>query len=157
MKIKKIIFTILFTFICFAGSAFANSKKPLFLNPAAENGTISIKKSQLSKDAAYVNYKAGDITVQLIAVIADDETYRLSFNTCQSCNPSPKAFFLQKGRKLVCQNCGNQFTMNDVGAASYGCNPARIPFTETDSELIVSTEVLEKVSPAFRLWQGITK
>ena len=35
MKIKKIIFTILFTFICFAGSAFANSKKPLFLNPAA--------------------------------------------------------------------------------------------------------------------------
>ena len=157
MKIKKFIFTFLFVFISFAGSAFANSKKPLFLNPAVENGRISIKKSQLSKDAAYVNYKAGNITVQLIAVIGDDGSYRLSFNTCQSCNPSPKAFFLQKGRKLICQNCGNQFTMNDVGSPSYGCNPARIPYTETETELIVSTEVLEDVSPAFRLWQGRTE
>lgn len=154
---RKNIFTLLFSFICFTGLGFANAKNPVFFNPAAGNGMISIKKSQLSKDAAFVNYKVGEITVQLIAVIADDNTYRLSFNTCQSCNPSPKAYFLQKGRKLVCQNCGNQFTMNDVGAASFGCNPARIPFTQTDTEIFVSTEILEKAAPAFRLWQGITK
>ncbi len=78
----------------------------------------------------------------------------LLYNTCQSCNPSPKAFFVQQGRKLVCQNCGNQFTMNDVGKSSYGCNPAQIPFTQTDNELLVSTAVLEKVAPAFTRWQG---
>ncbi|MBO6099800.1 MAG: DUF2318 domain-containing protein [Spirochaetaceae bacterium] len=152
MKRKTFLFTMIF--ICIAGFVFASAKNPVFINPAAENGMIAIKKSRLSKDAAFVNYKAGDITVQLIAVVADDGTYRLSFNTCQSCNPSPNAYFAQEGKNLVCQNCGNQFTMNDVGAASYGCNPAMIPYTQTDSELIVSTEILEKVAPAFKRWQG---
>lgn len=152
---KRFFSTVFAVFVL--STALASAKTPLFLNPQAENGMISIKKSDLSKDAAFVNYKAGGITVQLIAVIADDRDYRLSFNTCQSCNPSPKAFFVQKGRKLVCQNCGNKFTMNDVGIASYGCNPARIPFTQTDTELLVSTEVLEKAAPAFRQWKGKTE
>ena len=47
--------------------------------------------------------------------------------------------------------------MNDVGSASYGCNPARIPFKENSSEIFVSTDVLEKASPAFRKWQGKTE
>ena len=156
-NMKRKTFLSAMIFICAAGFVFASAKNPVFLNPSAKNGVIAIKKSKLTKDAAYVNYKAGDITVQLIAVTADDGTYRLSFNTCQSCNPSPKAYFVQKGRKLVCQNCGNEFTMNDVGKPSYGCNPAQIPFTQNDTELLVSTEVLEKVAPAFKRWQGPTK
>ena len=107
--------------ICAAGFVFASAKNPVFLNPSAKNGVIAIKKSKLTKDAAYVNYKAGDITVQLIAVTAEDGTYRLSFNICQS------------------------------------CNPAQIPFTQNDTELLVSTEVLEKAAPAFKRWQGPTK
>ena len=149
---KKLFFTTML-FALISTFTFA-AKKPKYITPAPKNGQIVIKKSQLSKDASYINYKAGDVTVQLIAVIADDNTYRLSFNTCQSCNPSPKAYFAQEGRRLVCQNCGNQFTMNDVGTASYGCSPAMLPFTQTDSELIVSTEILEKVAPAFKRWQG---
>ena len=149
---KKLFFTTML-FALISTFTFA-AKKPKYITPAPKNGQIVIKKSQLSKDASYINYKAGDVTVQLIAVIADDNTYRLSFNTCQSCNPSPKAYFAQDGRRLVCQNCGNQFTMNDVGKASYGCNPAMLPFTQTDSELIVSTEILEKVALAFKRWQG---
>ena len=152
---KKLFFTTML-FALISTFTFA-AKKPKYITPAPKNGQIVIKKSQLSKDASYINYKAGDVTVQLIAVIADDNTYRLSFNTCQSCNPSPKAYFAQDGRRLVCQNCGNQFTMNDVGKPSNGCNPAQIPFTQTDSELIVSTEVLEQVAPAFKRWQGPVK
>ena len=148
---KTILVTMLFALI--STFAFA-AKKPKYITPVPKNGQIVIKKSQLSKDASYINYSAGGVSVQLIAVIADDNTYRLSFNTCQNCNPSPNAYFAQEGKNLVCQNCGNQFSMNDVGAASYGCNPAMIPYTQTDSELIVSTEILEKVSPAFKRWQG---
>ena len=151
---KRFFSTVFAVFVL--STVLASAKTPLFLNPQAENGMISIKKSDLSKDAAFVNYKAGGITVQLIAVISDDGNYRLSFNTCQSCNPSPKAYFVQQGRKLVCQNCGNQFTMNDVGKSSYGCNPAQIPFTQTDNEFLVSTAVLEKAAPAFKRWQGRT-
>ena len=149
---KLLLVTMLFALI--SGLTFAAAKRPQYITPLPKNGQIAIKKSQLSKDASFINYKAGDVTVQLIAVIADDNTYRLSFNTCQSCNPSPKAFFAQQGKKLICQNCGNQFTMNDVGKASYGCNPAMLPFTQTDSELVVSTEILDKVAPAFKRWRG---
>lgn len=149
---KLLLVTMLFTLI--SGLTFAAAKKLKYITPVPKNGQLSIKKSQLTKDASFINYKAGDITVQLIALIADDNTYRLSFNTCQSCNPSPKAYFVQQGKKLVCQNCGNQFTMNDVGKASYGCNPAMIPFTQTDSEILVSTEILEMAAPAFKRLQG---
>lgn len=153
----KNILSMMFSIFFVVSASFATAKTPLYLNPVAKNGVISIKKTELSKDATFVNYKVGDVTVQLIAVIADDNTYRISFNTCQSCNPSPKAYFVQKGKKLICQNCGNQFIMNDVGSASYGCNPARIPFKENSSEIFVSTDVLEKASPAFRKWQGKTE
>ena len=155
MRIKILVLTIVFALIF--GVNIASAKNPLFLNPESKNGELVIKKSSLSKDATFVNYQVNGKTVQLIAVIADDNSYRLSFNTCQSCNPSPRAYFVQKGRKLVCQNCGNQFTMNDVGKASYGCNPAQIPFDERKDELVVSTDILEKVAPAFKNWQGQTE
>lgn len=82
--------TLLITMLLALISTFAfAAKKPKYITPVPKNGQITIKKSELTKDASYINYKAGDVTVQLIAVIADDNTYRLSFNTCQSCNPSP--------------------------------------------------------------------
>ena len=99
---KLLLITMLFALI--STFAFA-AKKSKYITPVPKNGQITIKKSQLSKDATYINYKAGDITVQLIAVIADDNTYRISF-------------------------------------------------TQTDSELIVSTEILKQVAPAFKNWQG---
>ena len=92
---------LLVTMLCalISGLTFAAAKKPKYITPIPKNNQITIKKSQLTKDASFINYKAGDITVQLIAVIADDNTYRVSFNTCQSCNPSPKAYFVQQGKK----------------------------------------------------------
>ncbi len=47
--------------------------------------------------------------------------------------------------------------MNDVGKASYGYNPSQIPFDERKDELVVSTDILEKVAPAFKNWQGQTE
>ena len=152
---KTFLVTILFGLI--SALSFAAAKNTQYITPVPQGGQISIKKSQLTKDASFINYKSGEITVQLIAVIADDNSFRVAFNTCQSCNPAPKAYFVQQGRKLECQNCGNQFTMNDVGSPSYGCNPARIPFTQTDSEILISTEILEKAAPEFRNWQGSVK
>ena len=125
MRIKILVLTIVFALIF--GVNIASAKNPLFLNPESKNGELVIKKSSLSKDATFVNYKVNGKTVQLIAVIADDNSYRLSFN------------------------------MNDVGKASYGCNPAQLPFDERKDELVVSTEILEKVAPAFKNWQGQTE
>ena len=88
-----------------------------------ENGEISIDTDTLTSMPMYVNYDSNGTNIQLIAVKASDGTPRLSLNTCQVCNPSPRAYFKEQNGRLVCQNCGNVFTMDSVGETSGGCYP----------------------------------
>lgn len=52
--------------------------------------------------------------MEVIAVKDSGGTVRTAFNTCQVCYSSGKGYYKQKGDKLVCQNCGNAFTMDQV-------------------------------------------
>lgn len=115
---------------------------------------IVIKKDQLSTDARFFNYEVDGVTVQMIAGIASDGTCRLSLNTCQNCSPSPQAYFTYQDNKLICMNCGNVFTMDDVGTHSGGCNPMNVEYTETEDSLQISTEVLAGYSRLFTNWAG---
>lgn len=94
--------------------------------------------------------------MQLIAGIASDGSARVALNTCQVCNPSPKAYFAQNGSKLVCQNCGNKFTMDDVGDAASGCNPTQVDHAESNGVITVATSALDAEVKAFAKWQGPT-
>lgn len=137
------------------GSYTASSEK--YITPEVQGNAVSISKSALSDEVVFVNYDADGTTVQLISVIASDGTYRLSLNTCQSCSPSPMAYFAEKDGRLVCQNCGNRFTADDVGVSSFGCNPMNIEYTDEDDSLVVSTSVLDKYASRFANWQGPTE
>lgn len=65
---------------------------------------------------------------------------------------------VQEGAALVCQNCGNSFTAEDVGSSAAGCNPMMIEnLEETDTQLIVPASDLEGVREQFKNWQGVTK
>lgn len=127
-----------------------------YVSPEVINNTISIAKSDIGKEPLYVNYDSNGTIIQLISVVADNGTYRLSLNTCQSCNPSPKAYFLEENGKLVCQNCGNEFTNDDVGISAIGCNPMNIEYTENDDNIVISVETLDMYESLFTGWQGIT-
>ena len=120
------------------------------------DGAISIAVGDLTTSPTYINYDTNGTTVQLIAGLASDGSARVALNTCQVCNPSPKAYFAQDGSKLVCQNCGNKFTMDDVGDAASGCNPTQVEFMESDGVLSVPTSVLDAEAKAFAKWQGPT-
>jgi uncharacterized membrane protein len=53
-------------------------------------------------------------------------------------------------------NCGNSFTMDQVGESSGGCNPWPIleeDKTETDSEIKISYEFLKESSDIFENWK----
>lgn len=127
-----------------------------FVTPTPQDGAISVNVADLSEAPTFVNYDANGTTVQLIAGIASDGTARIALNTCQVCNPSPKAYFAQSGNKLVCQNCGNKFTMDDVGDAALGCNPTQVEFTESNGVISVPTSALDAEAKAFAKWQGPT-
>lgn len=88
------------------------NKTAVYETPAVENGEISIDADTLTSNPMYINYDSNGTNIQLIAVKGSDGTPRLSLNTCQVCNPSPMAYFKEQNGRLVCQNCGNVFTID---------------------------------------------
>lgn len=79
-----------------------------------------------------------------------------AFNTCQVCSDSGRGFYKQVGNTLVCQNCGNRFTMNRVGVVSGGCNPWPIfdeNKTVTKDSISISYDFLSKAKVIFSGWK----
>lgn len=136
---------------------FASSSSARFTKPAVKDGKITISKSELTNHPLYVNYDSKGTTIQLIAVKASDNSARVSLNTCQSCNPSPLAYFKEQNGRLVCQNCGNVFKMDSVGALSYGCNPMSIPYQVSGNSVTVKTSDLDSYAAQFKNWKGPVK
>lgn len=99
---------------------------------ADELGNIVIDTTNIGSKATFYNYNADGTTIRLFAVKASDGTIRMAFNTCQVCNPSPKAYFVQNGKNFICQNCKNSFSTDNIGKERGGCNP--IPIT-TDERI----------------------
>lgn len=99
---------------------------------ADESGNIVIDTTNIGSKATFYNYNADGTTIRLFAVKASDVTIRMAFNTCQVCNPSPKAYFVQNGKNFICQNCKNSFATDNIGKERGGCNP--IPIT-TDERI----------------------
>ena len=134
-----------------------------FLNLAAgPDGFVSVPLARVTDKALYVNVPAADAAapvVQLIALRDRAGLARIAFNTCQTCNPSPRAWFAQRDDgRIVCQNCGNDFGPEAVGAATRGCNPAPIPgVRETADAFLVPAVALDAARPAFARWAGPKK
>ena len=129
----------------------------VYETPAVENGEISINADTLTSNPMYINYDSNGTNIQLIAVKGSDGTPRLSLNTCQVCNPSPRAYFKEQNGRLVCQNCGNVFTVDSVGETTGGCNPMYIDYKNTDGKLTVSVADLDTYTDQFASWDGPVK
>ncbi len=121
-------------------------------------GNIVIDEKDITETATFINYDADGVIIQLIAVKATDGTTRVALNTCQACNPSPKAYFVQEGEYLVCQVCGNKFHIDEVGIKHGGCNPTPVlEKKESDNEITISKDYIISFKDKFEKWKGITK
>ncbi len=160
---KREILSLLLLVLMFSLMAACSSKNEenatvnSFITPTAENGEISVDTDSLSEHPIFVNFDSNGTIIQLIAVKASDGSPRLSLNTCQACNPSPKAYFKEENGRLVCQNCGNIFTMDSVGSTSGGCNPMNIAYEISDDKITVKTADLDAYANSFSLWSGPTE
>ena len=101
---------------------------------ANEDNNIILDTSNITSTATFVNYDDDGINIQFILVRGTDNKVRIALNTCQVCNPSPKAYFVQEGEYLVCQNCGTKFHINKIGIEKGGCNPT--PVEEKKKKII---------------------
>ena len=111
-----------------------------------EGVSLVIPISEVSETAEFFPVTVDGTKMEVIAVTAPDGTIRTAFNTCQVCNGSPLAYFVQRGNTLECQACRNRFPMIRVGVDAGGCNPVPIfdeDRTVTAESITVSYEFLQ--------------
>lgn len=125
------------------------------VNTSSED--IVIDESTVTETASFYDYDADGTTVEVFAVKASDGTIRIALNTCQVCNGSPYAYFVQQGDSFICQNCMNSFDRDDIGLVHGGCNPT--PVTEDNyqienGKIIIPAEFLEQYKDNFSNWKN---
>jgi uncharacterized membrane protein len=91
---------------------------------------LIINKSDVTEVAKFYPVIVNGTKMEVIVVRATDGTIRTAFNACQVCATSGRGYYIQVGHKLVCQNCGNEFDIDDLEQVHGGCNPA--PITKND-------------------------
>ncbi len=123
-----------------------------------DNRTVTIPTEGIPETATFFNYDVDGVTVQLVALRDQNNGVHIAFNTCQSCSPSPKAYYQQSGDVLQCTNCGFTFTPEEVGIKAGGCNPWPIDGVSTDDdEITIPVSSLEAMKSTFANWAGPVK
>lgn len=120
------------------------------------DGNIVIDKNSITTTVTNISYKVDGVTIGLIAVKDSNGDIKVVVNTCQSCGGSPYAYFVQVGDKLQCQNCGNYFSIDELGNLEEdGCNPISIEEIEDKgNKIIIGTKQLKKLKDKFVNWKG---
>ena len=111
-----------------------------------KGGYLAIPIADLSQTASFYKADIDGTEIELVALKDSKGNLRTAFNSCQVCYSSGKGYYVQDGNYLVCQNCGNSFTIDQVGIASGGCNPWPIldsDRTVTDDEIQIYYDVLK--------------
>lgn len=122
----------------------------------ASGDNLIIPLEDVSEKATFYPLEVDGTKMEVIAVKDSEGNIRTAFNTCQICYDSGKGYYKQEGDELVCQNCGNSFTMDQVGETAGGCNPWPIleeNKTETDKEIKISYDFLKESSAIFSNWK----
>ena len=134
-------------------TASSDTAIPATLN---EDGDVVIQIADITETATYYSYDSNGTAMGLLAVKATDGTIRTAFDTCQVCNGSPYAYFVQQDNRFQCQNCGNVFSLDMIQQERGGCNPIPIMSDEktvTDTEIIIPAELFEDNADMFENWK----
>ena len=125
---------------------------------ADSDGNIVSPVEDITVSATFYNYVIDDVIVQLVAIRDGDNIPHISFNTCQSCSPSPKAYYVQKEDVLQCANCGSVFAPEEIGFIHGGCNPWPIEEVQIgDESIVIPVASLDSMRNKFTTWKGPTE
>lgn len=120
-------------------------------------GSLIIPVSDISSTAQFYSIEIDGVRMEVLAVKDSDGNIRTAFNTCQICYSSGRGYYVQDGDRLFCQNCGNQFTMDQVEIESGSCNPWPIAAenkTVTDDAIEISYDFLKESKDIFANWKN---
>ena len=117
---------------------------------------LVIPANTITENASFIPIEVDGTKMEVIAVRDSKGEIRTAFNTCQVCNGSELAYYKQSGNQLVCQNCGNHFSMDEVGVSAWGCNP--YPILEgqritSGDKAIIPQSLLKEAKEIFSSWK----
>lgn len=119
---------------------------------ASTNG-IEIMKADITKPT-FFKYNIEGKPMEVVAVKASDGSVRIAYNTCQVCKDSGKGYYKAEGSFLVCQNCRNAFSYDEVDVAGGGCNPVNIEGKiDNGDRYIIIHDTLVNDAPIFDRWK----
>lgn len=120
-----------------------------------EGEALVIPVSEITSTAQFYQVNVDGTVMEVIAVRDSDGNVRTAFNTCQVCYNSGRGYYIQEGDQLVCQNCGNRFTVDQVEIQTGGCNPWPIfgeNKTVTEDTIEISYDFLTASKAIFENW-----
>ena len=120
--------------------------------PAIADTDLIINIRDISEYALFYPVEIDGFKMEIIAVRAPDKSIRTVFNACEECYTLGKGYYVQKRSVLVCQQCGDQFTIDHVEIEVGGCNPIPIfPEHKTTgaSTIAISREYLREAKAMF--------
>lgn len=124
---------------------------------SAPQEDLVITKEAITETATFFPVKAGNTTMEVLAVRASDGTVRTAFNTCQICYNSGYGNYEQIGDILQCQNCGNLFALDQIELERGGCNPVPITGDEKSDDgdsITIPYQTLEDNADFFKNWKA---
>lgn len=123
----------------------------------SEGESLIIPVSEVTTNASFYPVEVEETELEIIAVKDSEGNIRTAFNTCQICYDSGWGYYKQEGDYLVCQNCGNRFTMDEVETESGGCNPWPIfaeDKTVNGDTIEISYDFLKESKEIFANWKS---
>lgn len=120
------------------------------------DGDMVIQKSKVTATPSFLSYNVNGTKMEVIAVKAPDGTVRTAFNTCQVCYSSGRGYYKLDGNTLVCQNCGNRFTTDQIEQQKGGCNPVAITKeykAEPDQTITLKKDFFAQTQQLFANWK----
>lgn len=134
-------------------SVSTTSQKDLSLEKYEVSNSFVIPISELTKEVKFFSLKNNGINIEILTAIDKNDNPKATLNTCQNCMGSPKAYFIQDGDSVVCQNCGIGHKIETLGIAKRGCNPIPIDSLVIDdknisfdkAELLDNTELFSTI------------
>ncbi len=120
----------------------------------AQADALRIAGNALSAEPSFIDWTQNGTKMQLIACLDGEGQPRVSYNTCQVCQGSPLAYFEYQQGNLVCQNCGNAFSLDALGDEAGGCNPMPVEdYTVEGNDIVIPETELVRAAAAFANWK----
>lgn len=118
-------------------------------SPNAQAQDLKHPVSEISTTANYYSYTyiinaTTKKEIEYFIVLDGSGNIKTAFNACEVCYRADKGYS-QVGDIMKCNNCGNQYAINNLGSQGQGgCWPGYLPHTISADEIVILISEIEK-------------